>query len=107
MVKETSNWKVVTKLTLRVKELAEEHKLDNGELFILTDNQVFEGLFYKGNSNSRKLNELVLRLRLVEMGTGCILHMIHVKGTKIKQAGIYGFYQGDLLEGMITLHYAE
>ena len=40
---ETSNWKEVTKLTVQVKELAEEHKLDNGKLCILTYNQVFEG----------------------------------------------------------------
>ena len=39
----TSNWKEGTNLTVRVKEIAKEHKLDNGELFILTDNQVFEG----------------------------------------------------------------
>ena len=39
----TSNFKEVTNLTVRVEELAKEHKLDNGDLFILTDNQVFEG----------------------------------------------------------------
>ena len=88
---ETSNWKEVTNITVRVEELAEEHKFDNGELFILTDNQAFEGCFYKGYSNSRKLNVLVMRLRLVDMGTGCILHVIHVTGTRTKRAGIYGF----------------
>ena len=82
--KETSNWKEGTNLTVRVEELAEEHKLDNGEIFILIDNQVFEGCFYKGNYNSRKRNGLVLRLRLVEMGTVCILHVIHVAGTRMK-----------------------
>ena len=98
----TSNLKEGTNLTVRVKELAEEHKLDNGELFIFTYNQVFERLFYKGNSNSIKLNGLVLRLRLVEMGTGYTLHVIHVAGTMTKIAGIDGLSQGDLLEGMMT-----
>ena len=55
---------------MQVKELAEEHKLDNGEFFTLSDNQVFEGCFYKGHYISRKINVLVLRLRLVEMVTG-------------------------------------
>ena len=41
----TSKWKEGTNLTVRVEELSEEHKLDNRELFILTDNQVFEGCF--------------------------------------------------------------
>ena len=35
---EASKWKEGTNLTIRVKEIAEEHKLDNGELFILIDN---------------------------------------------------------------------
>ena len=45
---ETSNWKEGTNLTFSVEELPEEHKLDNGGLFILKNNQVFEGCFYKG-----------------------------------------------------------
>ena len=40
---EISNWKEGTNITVIVEELAEEKKLDNGELFILTGNQVFEG----------------------------------------------------------------
>ena len=66
---DTYNWKEGTNLTVIVEELTEEHKLDNGELFILTYNQVIEGCFYKGYSIYRKMNGLVLRLRLVEMGT--------------------------------------
>ena len=45
---EISNWKEGTNITFRVDELSEEHKLDNGEIFILADNQVFEGWFYIG-----------------------------------------------------------
>ena len=69
---------------MRFEELVEEHKLDNGELFILAYNQVFEGCFTKGHSNSQKLNVLVLRLRLEDMKTGCILHAIHVVITVMK-----------------------
>ena len=68
----------------------------------MTDNQVFDGYFYKGNSNSRKLNGLVLMLRLVEMGTGCILHVIHLVVTRMKILGIDGLYRGDILEGMMN-----
>ena len=62
---DTSNWKEGTNLTVQVEELSENKNLDNGELFILIDNQVIEGCFYKVHSNSRKLNELVIRIRLV------------------------------------------
>ena len=55
---------------MQVEELAKEKELDNGELLILTDNQVFGVCFYNGHSNSRKINELVLRLRLVKIKTG-------------------------------------
>ena len=86
---ETSNWKEGTNITVVVEELSKEHKSYNGKLFILKNNQVFEGCFYKGNSNSRKLNGLVLRLTLVDMKTCCILHVIHVAGTSMKRVGIY------------------
>ena len=39
---------------------------------------------------------------MVEKGTGFILHVIHVDGTRMKIAGIDGLYRGDLLEGMMT-----
>ena len=42
---ETSNRKEGNNITVRFEELAWEKKLDNGAIFILTDNQVFEGLF--------------------------------------------------------------
>ena len=44
-----------------------------------------------------------MRLRLVEMRTGCILHVIHVTETIMKRAGIDGLSWGDLLEGMMTV----
>ena len=69
----------------------------------MTDYQVFEGCFYKGHSNYRTLNGLVLRLRFVEMGTGCILHVIHVAGTRMKRAGIDCLSRVDFLEGMMTV----
>ena len=63
---------------------------------------MFEGLFYKGDSNSRKMNGLVLRLRLVEMVTGLIIHVISVAGTRMKILVIDGLSRGDLLVGMMT-----
>ena len=68
----------------------------------MTDNQVFEGCFYKGHSNYRKLNGLVLRSRVVEMVTGCILRVIHVAGTRIKRECIDGLSQRDILERMMN-----
>ena len=98
----TSNWKEGTNLTVQVEELSEERKLDNVELFILTYNQVLEGCFFKGHSNSQELNELMLIMRLVDMETCCILNVIHVAGTIMKLSGVYGLSRGYFLEGMMT-----
>ena len=37
-----SNFKEGNNLTMCAEDIAEEHKLDNGEFFILKDNQLFE-----------------------------------------------------------------
>ena len=63
---------------------------------------MFEGCFYKGHSNDQKLNELVLMLQLVDMGTGCILHVMHMEGTRMKRPGIDGLSRGDILERIMT-----
>ena len=42
-------------------------ELQDVELFVFTDNLVFESLFYKGESKIPLLFELVLRLHKVQM----------------------------------------
>ncbi len=48
-----------------------QEDLHNSEVFIFTDNFTAESVFYKGNSSSQKLFELVLRLWLIEMNGAC------------------------------------
>ena len=62
---------------------------------------VFKSTFYKGHSSNKKLNEIVFRIRLVEKDVGCILHVIHIPGTRMKRAGINGLSRGDFLEGIM------
>jgi hypothetical protein len=69
---------------------------------LITDSLPFEGTFYKGHSLPQKLNDIILRLRLVQMRSSCILHVIHVAGTKMKEVGIDGLSWGDFFEGMMT-----
>ena len=71
------------------------------EIFLLTDNEVFEGTFYKGHSNSRKLNDIIFDLRNVERNTGCLLHVVHIAGTRMKKSGIDGLLRGNLMEGIM------
>jgi hypothetical protein len=44
----------------------EESTLFEHEVFVLTDNSVFEGAYYKGHSPSEKLNDIVFRLHKAE-----------------------------------------
>jgi hypothetical protein len=67
----------------------------------LTDNSSFEGTYYKGHSSSEKLSDIILRLRTLQQRTGCLLHVIHIAGTRMKAAGIDGLSRGDLVEGMM------
>jgi hypothetical protein len=75
--------------------------LHGKEVFLLTDNSAFEGTFYKGHSSSEKLSDIILRLRILQQRSGCIIHVIHIAGTCMKAAGIDGLSRGDLLEGMM------
>ena len=98
---ESSNWREADHLVLKLEELWAEGKLEETEVFTFTDNAVFEGTFYKGHSKSKKLNDIILRLRRVERQSSCILHVIHIAGTRMKAAGVDGLSRGDLMEGMM------
>ena len=99
---ESSNFREADNLVRRIEKMEAEGILADKEIFIFTDNSTFEGTFYKGHSTSEKICDIILRLRLVQQRTGCILHVTHVAGTRMKEAGIDGLSRGDLLEGMLS-----
>ena len=70
-------------------------ELKGVELFVLTDNLVFESVLYKGTLKSPLLFELVLRLHQVQMRGELILHVIHIAGTHMIEAGIDCLSRGD------------
>jgi hypothetical protein len=84
-----------------LEELVEEGKLDGCEVFGFTDNTTAEAAFYKGNSSSQHLYELVLRLRELEMMGNLRLHVVHVSGTRMMAKGTNGASQGDLSTGVM------
>jgi hypothetical protein len=71
-------------------------------VFLLTDNSTTDAIFYRGNSTSCKLFELVLRLRQLEMAGDLILHVVHVTGTRMIEAGPAGGSHGDFNQGMMA-----
>ena len=70
------------------------------ELFIFTDNFVFESVYYKGTSKNPLLFEIFLRLHQVQMRGELISHVIHIAGTQIIESGMEGLSRGDNLGDM-------
>jgi hypothetical protein len=99
---DSSNFRELSNLVAALEEGVTAGELRNSELFIFTDNTTAEGAYYKGNSPSRKLFDLVLRLRCIEMMSSVLLHVIHVAGTRMIAQGTDGLSRGVLTEGIFA-----
>jgi len=98
----SSNWRELKNLVEAIKDMALEGRLEGKELFMFTDNSVAERAYFKGTSKSRRLFELVLELRKLEMMGTFKLHLIHVAGTRMIESGIDGLSRGDFNTGVMT-----
>jgi hypothetical protein len=84
--------------------------LKDSVLFFFTDNSTVESALFKGNSGSRKLFELVVRFRKLQMLTGLQITVSHVSGRRMIDQGTDGVSRGCLKEGLAVsgmdmLHY--
>ena len=98
----SSNYRELLNLVETVEEEAKGGHLRNTELWLFTDNSTAESCFARGSSSSKKLHELILRLRKVEMEAGLTLYLVHVAGTRMIDQGTDGLSRGVLLEGVLT-----
>ena len=98
---DSSNYRELNNLVSAMEEKASEGDLGGAEVFFFTDNTTAEGAFYKGTSKNKKLFELVRRLREVELAAGCVIHIIHVAGTRMISQGTDGLSRGDTAEGVM------
>ena len=99
---ESSNYRELRNLVDSVKHFVLERNMDGAEFFMFTDNEVAESVFYKGNSRSRKLFELMLELRMFEMEHGLNLHVIHVSGKRMQNEGTDGLSRADFSTGVMA-----
>ena len=76
--------------------------LEGAEVFMFTDNSTTEAAFWKGTSHSKKLCQLVLRLRELKIAHGMILHVIHVSGKRMIKSGIDGLSRSDHSTGVMA-----
>jgi hypothetical protein len=99
---ESSNYRELLNLVVRLEELVKDGTLQGAEVFLFTDNSTAEAVYYKGNSSSRTLFELMLRLRELEMRGDLKLHVIHVAGTRMQDEGADGSSRGDQSSGVMN-----
>jgi hypothetical protein len=78
-----------------------EYDLAGSEIFIFTDNSTAEAAFWKGTSKSRRLFELVLRLKELEMKHELIIHVLHVSGRRMIAQGTDSLSRADHSEGVM------
>jgi hypothetical protein len=69
-------------------------------LFFFTDNSTVEAALYKGNSKSRKLFNLVVKLRKLQLSSGVRFVVSHVSGKRMIEQGTDGVSRGCMKEGV-------
>ena len=82
---ESSNWREAENVVVTFKEAVDSGMAEGAEVFLITDNAVFEGTYYKGYSVSKKLSWIILRLHEAAQQGGLILHVFHAAGTRMKE----------------------
>jgi len=98
----SSNYRELRNIVETVEDAEEEGHLADAQLFMCTDNGVTEAAIYKGTSSDPELYELVLRLKMVEMRTGCTILVSHVSGKRMIAQGTDGISRGNLAEGVMA-----
>jgi hypothetical protein len=98
----SSNWRELTNLVEALESEAGESRLQGCEVFMFTDNSTAESAFFRGTSSSELLFNLVLRLRKLELDHQCLIHIVHVAGTRMIGQGSDGLSRGNLTEGVMT-----
>jgi hypothetical protein len=96
----TSNFRELGNLVAALEDGVRTGDLLDAEIFLFTDNST--ACYYKGNSPSKLLFQLILRLRVLEMSGQIRLHVIHVASSRMIAQGTDGLSRGDYTCGVMT-----
>ena len=101
--RESSNYREAYTAVIGLEDSAKKGKLKKGcEVFIVTDNFITERVFENGSSKSKKLHDLVVRLRKLEMQGYIFVRVIWVAGTRMIRQGTDSLSRGDLCSGVMA-----
>jgi hypothetical protein len=99
---QSSNYRELNNLVTILEDRVRDGSLVGSEVYLFTDNTTAERAFYKGNTSSKTLFDLVLRLRSLEMSGLLLLTVIHLAGTRMMSQGTDGLLRGDLCKGVVA-----
>jgi len=98
---QSSNFRELENLAQSLEVESEKGNLKGSEVFLFTDNSTAESAYFKGTSSSKKLFQIVMRLRKMEFASGIKINFIHVAGSRMIQQGTDGLSRGDFSEGVM------
>ena len=96
----SSNFKEFENVVSTIEQEAKEGTLKGSLMFLFTDNSTVEGALYKGNTPSRKLFELIVRFRKVQLQNNATILVSHVSGKRMIAQGTDGISRGEMNEGI-------
>ena len=94
----TSNWKEFKNLVDALETEAKDGSLKGCLVILAVDSATVESCLYKGNSKSKRLFELVLRFRIMELHSCARFIVSRVSGESVKAQGTDGVSRGNLQE---------
>jgi len=97
----SSNFCELKNLVDTLRLMAKRGELNGLEIFIFTNNSTAEAAFFNGSSKLRKLFELILELRELEMKEGTKIYFVHISSTRMIAQGSDGLSRGILTEGVM------
>ena len=98
----SSNYRELRNVVEALEDAEANGDLWDALVFFCTDNSTAEAAIYKGTSSSLVLYDLVLRLKKLEMRTGCQILVTHVSGKRMIAQGTDGVSRGNLSEGVMS-----
>jgi hypothetical protein len=97
----SSNYRELRNLVEALEEGIAQGALINSEVFVFMDNSIAEGAYYRGNSPSKTLFALELRLRPLDLHGPVKFHLVHVTGTRMMAQGTDALSRGVRNEGVM------
>jgi hypothetical protein len=90
----SSNFRELRNLVESIEYEVKRGKLQNAELFMFTDNSTAKTAYHRGPSKYKRLFELVLRLRRLEMTASLKIYVIYISGKRMIGHGTDGLSRG-------------